>query len=384
MGMNASGSKVFAGTELTFSNWIKEVKIGGDYRLRYDNQNFRDADNDGGQLRGDKYRERFRMRWRIGADVSLLYNVGAKFRLASGSGEQISTNQTFTGNNSQKNIWIDLANVYLKPGKNLKAGAGKIENPLWILPASDLNWDPDYNPEGAGENFNYSLGSRGNLFVNALQISVNENRQGPDQWEFSEQAGVDVPLPFGNHFKVAYAYHDWKNLKFSSMSVSPATLQEGNSYTTTGMLANDFGISELQGELSGWIGKLPLSFQGTFIKNRRAQANSLGEKRNMGYHLGVILGEAKEAHSWEFAYFYKWLEGDATPADVADSDFGDGGTNRYGHILWAAYSPTGWLYFRTKYWLTKNIDNTLPFGNGINNTRKGSISRLFIDAIVKF
>ena len=27
-------------------------------------------------------------------------------------------------------------------------------------------------------------------------------------------------------------------------------------------------------------------------------------------------------------------------ADAADSDFGDGGTNRKGHIYWLAYAPT--------------------------------------------
>jgi hypothetical protein len=49
------------------------------------------------------------------------------------------------------------------------------------------------------------------------------------------------------------------------------------------------------------------------------------------------------------------LEADATVADAVDSDFGDGGTNRRGHIFWVAYSPLDYLTFQTKYFQTKNF-----------------------------
>lgn len=48
----------------------------------------------------------------------------------------------------------------------------------------------------------------------------------------------------------------------------------------------------------------------------------------MGYQAGVIVGKASDPQSWEAAYFYKLVETDATVADLADSDFGNGGTNR--------------------------------------------------------
>lgn len=385
---------VHADTDLKFSDVVKEVRVSGDYRLRYDNQDFRDEPNH--TALGEKYRERFRMRLRVGAEFILPYNAGAKFRLASGTGEQVSTNQTFTNNGGQKQVWIDLANVYWKPIDDLKLVGGKMENPLWTQASSDLNWDPDYNPEGAAENYSTLLGGQFKVFANALQMYTNENVQvGADkkanQKEFSEQIGAEMRLPFETRIKLAYAYHDFQNVQNSTLTASPGSIQEGNSYTTGSAIGlfNDYGVSEIQSEISGWAGRIPVSVQGTFIKNMRAKPNPVlqTDKRDKGYQVGTVIGQAKEAKSFEVAYFYKYLEADATPSDIADSDFGDGGTNRYGHIMWVAYNPTSWFQIKTKYWMTHNIEqsSTLAYGtSATSNQRKGDINRLQVDAVVKF
>ena len=387
-------SQVHADTDLKFSDFVKEVRVGGDYRLRYDNQTFRDEPSIGQTALGEKYRERFRMRLRIGAEFILPKDFGAKFRLASGTGEQGSTNQTFTNDSSQKQIWIDLANAYWKPFDSVKITGGRMELPLWWQASSDLNWDPDYNPEGLAENFNTLIGDKVNIFANAMQIMINENvpvgaDAKADQKEFSEQVGIEFRLPLESRLKLAYAYHDFQNISLSTMSATSAgagVVQEGNSWGNNGLL-NNYGVSEVQGELSGWVGKLPLSLQGTFIQNNRAKPNPLvsNEKRNTGYQTGFILGKAKEEQSFEAAYFYKYLGADSTPADIADSDFGDGGTNRFGHIVWVAYNPTTWLQIKTKYWMTKNVDDSFALGTKVaSNQRKGDINRIMVDAMVKF
>src|SRR5207302_1151810 len=114
--------------------------------------------------------------------------------------------------------------------------------------------------------------------------------------------------------------------------IGQSPIQEGNRRNAAnGVLLSKFGVSELTTELSSWLGKIPLSLQGKFLKNNRAgipasSAASLRpkEKKDTGYQFGTILGKAKEANSWEAAYFYKYLATDATVADQADSDFGDG------------------------------------------------------------
>jgi hypothetical protein len=62
---------------------------------------------------------------------------------------------------------------------------------------------------------------------------------------------------------------------------------------------------------------------------------------------------------------------------MTDSDFGNGGTNRKGHIVWIAYNPTKALQVKTKYFMTEVEDETLPPG-------EDDINRLQVDLVVKF
>jgi hypothetical protein len=212
-----------------------------------------------------------------------------------------------------------------------------------------------------------------------------------DKFIFSEQIGIEAHLPFESRFKLAYAYHDWKNFNINTStgvayfngSTSAEKSQEGNRKIGSS-LANRFGVQEISAELSTWIMRKPLSLQGTFLKNNRAgiPANSAAslkpsEKKDMGYQTGLIFGKAGTAKCWEVAYFYKYLAADATVADAADSDFGDGGTNRRGHIAWVAYSPLDHMTFQAKYFQTKNVDTSLSGANG-------SMDRVQLDMSVKF
>ena len=122
---------------------------------------------------------------------------------------------------------------------------------------------------------------------------------------------------------------------------------------------------ELTGQYSLWLSRIPLRVQGTWIKNTAGKGNFAvgpGGAQDSGFQTGAILGEVKDRRSWELAYFYKRVETDATVADVADSDFGLGGTNRRGHIVWAAYSPRDWMQLKAKFFHTRVIEEGLAPG----------------------
>ena len=126
---------------------------------------------------------------------------------------------------------------------------------------------------------------------------------------------------------------------------------------------------------------LPLSLQTTMIENTRVgsrnEMGALQEKKNNGYQTGLIFGKADDPRTFEVAYMYKWLEADATIDEISDSDFGDGGTNRQGHIGWVSYAPVKGVVFTGKYFVTKNIDYSL-------SGHKGDINRVQVDCLVKF
>ena len=90
-----------------------------------------------------------------------------------------------------------------------------------------------------------------------------------------------------------------------------------------------------------------------------------------------VLFAAKAKGTWELAYFKKYAETDSTVADVADSDFGDGGTNRKGHIVWLAYAPTDWMQLKAKAFFTDTIDRQFSPGDK-------AVNRLIMDVVVKF
>jgi hypothetical protein len=126
-------------------------------------------------------------------------------------------------------------------------------------------------------------------------------------------------------------------------------------------------------------GNMPLSIMGDYVKNMADPKTAAGaDSGDTGYQAGLILGKASDPGTWELAYFYKVMEMDPTVADVADSDFGDGGLDRRGHIIWGAYNLTKYLQFKTKFFNTKRESETG------NPATKDDIDRLQIDLVMKF
>jgi hypothetical protein len=123
--------------------------------------------------------------------------------------------------------------------------------------------------------------------------------------------------------------------------------------------------------------------QGTFIENiGTLDTLNTPKKADKGHQYGIILGKASAAKSWEAAYFVKKLETDATVADVADSDFGNGGTGRKGSLMWLAYNPQEWSQFKVKYFITELEDPRLP--PTLTGNREFDLNRLQVDFSVKF
>lgn len=372
--------------KLKLSDAVQSIKFGGDLRLRDDVSTKRGA--------GQNNRGRLRYRLRFGSEIELPDNFTAIIRLGSGTGEQVSTNQSYDNLGAQKAIWIDLAGLRWKPAINDDAtttlNAGRMINPLWRTYSSDVVWDDDFNPEGFGESVEWVFPDAGlSVFANGLQsVTDEDSNSGKNQWVFSQQLGVEKPLSLGSRLRIAGAYHKWSDENRSSFGQT--TIQDGNRRLTNGSLAAKFGVGEVTGQLTSWIGKVPLNFQATLIRNLRQAHNDYvqGPVGRDGYQAGVIVGAAKAKGSWEAGYFKKYSQIDATVADVSDSDFGDGGTNRVGHIAWIAYAPRDWMLLKVKGLVTDALDRIFPTVAGVTPTATTNldkaINRLQVDMSIKF
>lgn len=349
---------------------IEAVELKGDLRLRHETLNKKSG--------GQAARQRQRFRFRLGSDLYLPKDFMVGFRLASGTGEHVSANQSFDSMSSQKGIWIDRAFLRWSPRLatevRTRLSGGKMPNPLWRVYSSDAVYDKDLSPEGFGQSVELKLPDIGGaVFANAMQVAVDEDSSSEaDQWLIAQQLGAELKLPAGSRLRVAGAYHHWSNERASSFG--QVAINEGNR-RAGGVLASEFDVLEVTGEMETRIVSSRLRVQGTYVNNVGVKA-SMAPRENEGRQVGAILG-VKGAGGWEVAYFHKWLETDALPADFADSDFGDGGTNRRGHIVWGAYNVFDWLRVKAKFFYTKVISEGLQPG-------LDDINRLQVDAAVKF
>ncbi len=380
----AVGSARAQSDKLKLSDVIQTLTYSGDLRLRNDVRARRGGGlNDAGGV-NDSSQQRFRLRLALEAALPDALTVG--FQLASGVGDQISTNQSAGKLGSQKSIFINTAYLKWKPtlGEKGKAGliAGRMVNPLWRTYSSDLIWCDEFNPEGLGESIEWRLPwAQASVFANGLQmVADQDSNSGKNQWEFSGQLGVEMDLVWGARLKTAAAYHKWSDEGRSSMN--PSLAQDGNRRLTNGGLANHFGVGELTAQVTGSARGVPVNFQGTAVRNLLARnfappSSFAGPLARDAYQAGVIVGVAKAKGTWEAAYFKKYVQTDATVADTADPNFGDGGTNRVGHIVWIAYAPRAWMQARIKAYFTDTIDRRFAPGDK-------AVNRLQTDLLIKF
>ncbi|MBI5200676.1 MAG: putative porin [Elusimicrobia bacterium] len=354
-----------AGDVLKLSPQLKSLKFAGDIRVREDYQSRKTVHNN------DRSRARYRLR--AGFEMEFPDQVFAAVRLGAGTGEQFSNNQTFSNLSSQKQIFVDQAYIrwmpHLADNLMVRLGGGKCTNWMWRVYSSDLIFDDDFNPESVQESVEWQAPFGVSLFANAMQLSAGEHANSArNQWAFSQQAGFEAKLPKELRFRTAAAYHKWSDENRDTFG--QVGFNEGNRRNAAGtLLLNRFGVGEWTSELSGTSLHHPWRLQATLARNFRARGdrdglalpaavgNPLsGPAARDGYQFGAVLGRIKKQGDWELGLFKKYAQTDVTVADVSDSDFGPGGTNRVGGIGWLTYAIRDWMSARAKAFATKVID----------------------------
>lgn len=368
-----------ADATLSGEKWVDTIKFSGDMRVRHEGFYYKQAGTAANTQ--DRNRERFRLRW--GATAAIQdWTVG--LRLASGTGEQVSTNQTEGAMFNQKQIWIDQAYISWKAHEYVKLTGGRMPNPIWRTYASDIVWDDDVNPEGYAESFDMPAGDRLGLFATFGQFPIFEARATPDPWMFANQLGARIRVTEDTRMTVAGSYYGFVNEK--SAAFGAGSQQQGNSRVgATQQLATSLQLLHFTGEVATHLAALPVSLQGDFVHN----AQDTQKAGSNGYQTGAIFGKAKDQNTWEVAYFWKYAQFNSSFADLADSDFGNGGLNRKGHILWIAYAPRDYVQLKAKYSITDTINpyiqSTGFSGSTFNgNSNNGNINRFQLDCVVKF
>ncbi len=296
-------------------SWTDSISFSGDLRPRYESI---DEDGEEGRQRG-----RFRIRLGMTADVN--DNVRAIVRLASGGSNPVSTNQSFDGGFSRKDIGIDQAYVDWAPNDATHVYVGKMKNPFVRAGGHALIWDSDLNPEGVA-----LLWESGAFFATAATLFVEERSSTDDSILFAVQGGAEFEVAGDSDLRVGASYYDY------SETIGNAPFYDGNARGNTvdanGNLVFDYSQLEIFAEWSLKVGDMPLSVFADFVRNSDASTN------DTGIAFGAQVGKASAPGSWQASWAWQDLEADAVIATFTDSDFGGGGTDGSGHVLKAEYA----------------------------------------------
>lgn len=359
-------SKEFAIPETL--SWIENIAFYGDFRYRYE---YIDWDTDAGE---NSNRDRNRIRARVGMKAKINDEFAFDVRLATGSSDPVSTNQTLGAEDEKefgsREIWLDRAYVTYTPKAmdGVTVLAGKFGTPFYRPGSNQLIWDDDLNPEGVALQYTTNLTANIDAFGNFGYMVVEENKNGDFGLElFGLQGGLkhafdDSILTWG------VGYFDYANTKGHAALGNGF---EGNSNAGGEYLYN-YEMLELFGDYTTKIGDLPVGFYGDYVVNTAS-----GVQEDTGWLAGTMLGKAKAVGSSQVGYEYRDLDRDCVPGTFNDSDFVDGGTSGKGHK------------FSYKYQLAKNTQIGATYfcaeaGLGADDQKDDPYRRLQLDFMVKF
>jgi hypothetical protein len=310
--------------------WVENIKLSGDFRYRHESI---DAEDSHDWATGHN---RHRIRARLGIDAKVNDEFDLGFRIASGSGDPASTNQTLADSFSSKALWLDLAyfNYHPLAIDALTLFGGKMKNPFYKVGKNELIWDGDVNPEGIAAKYVIPLGERNKLHVSAGGFWVDEDSAGVDTSLWGAQTYLKHEFKDKRYLLAGASYFDYGNIKGRGDLKSTWT-SSGSFFgnTATGsVFDSDYDLIEGFAEYGFKVRNLPVAVFGNYVKN--TVANTSGDE---GWLVGLRLNKAKKPGSWDFRYNYREVEADAVLGAFSDSDFIGGGTDGKGHEFGLTY-----------------------------------------------
>lgn len=374
--------------------WLEGTKWEGDFRLRYQHEQFakdnfsplqlgfvedpitvsnsQDADN------------RFRARLRFGMETRLSDMTRVGFRLATGSfNNPLSTNQTLGNNFNRWTVGVDRAYATLAPLDWLTFSGGRIANPFL---STDLVWHPDLNFDGAMVHARRSVTESTVAFVTVGAFPLNKIDKGPttsapSKWLYAGQLGGHWTA---NKMGVSagLALYGWRNIEgrlntgdfaidpvaatqfdgtapgFRQKGNSIAQIQAVNNPTVLYALASKFREVNLTASLDlAYWEPYHVVLTADYVKNIGFNRNEIRQRtgrdlapETTGYMGRVTVGKPviNQRHDWNVFAAYKYIGRDAVVDAYTDTDFRLGGTDAKGYILGANYGidRKTWLTFK--------------------------------------
>jgi hypothetical protein len=405
-------------------SWLDALVFTGDLRLRAEYFEFERNPATDLKLQSDRLRYRYRLRF--GAEADYHDWAAVNLRLGSGednpqgskgTGDPVSNNTTFTDTWRKKPIYIDAAYVTLHwPGSDLvKVIGGKMDLPIWQPKFnSPLVYDFDNTPEGVAEQVQYKFGDKEQLrvFGNFGEFALKEfSKDANDSYMFDMQGGIEGkigdPKAPTLRWTAAGGYYFTRGLDnfnypigIDGANLGNATKNVVSGGKTNLVLFNDFNDLDARGEVAWRItdkpvlgtpalftvsGEYLVNIQNTWDKLTGSAGGAVSNvNQTTGWTVQAQFGEAKKKGQWQVAYQYKYLQADSTWDAITDSDYGNGGTDRKGHVIKAAYNLQDWWQLGFSAFITEKISDRPNSGHDTVGFAGAEHLRIQADTIFKF
>jgi hypothetical protein len=295
--------------KLAISDYVQKLTFYGDVRYRWEYADEKAlATAPGGTLPatagGENIIERSRIRVRAGLDAKFTDNFTGGIELETGLNDD-SANQTLGNSYGKGVVALGLAYLQYKPFDWLTLTGGKMRNPLYT---TDLVWDPDVNPEGGAEQFNWTFPIGGESapvsrdpkdvkdmkevapassdesfsvgFTGFQGIYADNNESNPnitldnrtDIWQFVEQVPVQFNFNKSNYIKFAPGFDTYLGGGNNGPGNTPGTIDApeaggGTQNFTAYNASTDLAIITAPGEVDWKFGAVPFKFYWDFAAN---------------------------------------------------------------------------------------------------------------------
>ena len=414
--------------KINISAPVKELKIYGDTRVRYEYRQAQSQANPNDSAGGD----RFRYRLRLGMDVKLTEDwfVGVRLETASGGrSTNITMGPTGAGtpwNKTNNSVYVGQAYVKNTTFPWLTVLAGRMPNPMVCSP---MVWDSDINPEGFAQQLKYSFGpfegsekpsadGKGtvaaaepnpltiDVFANFgefvydsgyKQNSIGSTQSYNDVFLFALQSGAKVNFDKHTFLQVAptlYLYSSNRNADYISIIYTGGTAA-GNNQTAI----NNLEIFDIPLEFDWRMYDLPFRAFGEFAYNiqgseraHRAQLASATVQKisgqNIAWQAGLAVNKIKKKGDWELMAYWQSSGQYALDPNMVDDDVFDGHLNMQGPVVKAGYALTDAVSLNVAYnygsILNKNLGTGGSGGILSGNPADKSYNLVQLDVNVKF
>lgn len=304
-------------------DWVKNTKLKGDFRLRFQNLHEKNTSDI------NKNTALGRIRLRLGLDSKVNDKIKVGVGIATGSGDPRSTNVSFGATQSKKGVYLDYAYGKYDPLPWLSITGGKmlLNDVLWE--PTDLIWDTDITPEGAVFGLSKKF-DKASLFMNTGFLVIESDASTVSGSNgYLVQPGIKYTFNDRVSLKSAltYEYFQTKGTVASSYSLGQNT-KVGTSY------ADNYSNINPALELS--INK-PFEAINLNVENLKffsEYVNNLAvSDKSSGFSLGFQLGKEKleKWGDWQVRYIYAMLAKDAVLDVLPDSDRYKGKTGMRSH-----------------------------------------------------